>query len=249
MSPVEYKSSEIEKYFKSNRIKWEQFYPSERHIIETLNLSSSSKVLDLGCGCAGLGCALKEKFGVTDYTGIDINKQAVETAKVLLPDANLHHCDFLNIDVEDIKFNGFDHVFSLSCIDWNDGFHKTFPRAFSYVNEGGWLILSLRLTMEKSIFDSKSSFQYINYEGKCEGETATYVVLNANEIFTYFKKMNLSEIKGFGYWGKVGNHTITPYSQICFCVFAVKKKFLGECRDEAEINLDLPQNILDYLEI
>jgi ubiquinone/menaquinone biosynthesis C-methylase UbiE len=247
MIPVEYKSSEIEKYFKSNRIKWEQFYPSERHIIETLNLNSSSKVLDLGCGCAGLGCALKERFGVFDYTGIDINKQAVETAKVLLPNANLHHCDFLNIDVEHIKFNGFDHVFSLSCIDWNDGFHKTLPRAFSYVKEGGWLILSLRLTKEKSVYDSKSSFQYINYDGKREGETATYVVLNTIEIVDYFKKMNPSEIRGFGYWGQVGNHTVTPYSEICFSVFAVKKKLPEEYNEQAHLNLELPQDILDYL--
>lgn len=247
MKPVEYKSSEIEKYFKSNRIQWDQFYPSERHIIENLNLNSTSKVLDLGCGCAGLGLSLREKFGVLDYTGVDINKQAVDTAKTLMPGANLHHGDFLTKDIESIKYENFNYVFSLSCIDWNDGFRKTLPRAFSYVKEGGWLVLSLRLTMERSVFDSKSSFQYINYDGKCEGETATYVVLNAIEIFDYFRKMNPSEIRGFGYWGKVGNHTVTPYSEICFSVFAVKKKLPEQFNEQAHLNLELPQDILDYL--
>ena len=56
-------------------------------------INKDSKVLDLGCACGGLGLALKEKFQIKDYTGIEINYQAWKTAKILNPEGN-----FINID-------------------------------------------------------------------------------------------------------------------------------------------------------
>jgi len=73
MKNIVYKSSSLVEYFASNRIKWEQFYESERKLLGALQLNSDQQVLDIGCGCGGLGLALKEKFGINNYTGVEIN--------------------------------------------------------------------------------------------------------------------------------------------------------------------------------
>ena len=59
---IKYKTDEIERFFSKNRIAWDQFYESEKVIISALKLSKKDQVLDIGCGCGGLGLALKNKF-------------------------------------------------------------------------------------------------------------------------------------------------------------------------------------------
>jgi len=54
-----YKTSAIKEYFSSHRIKWEDFYPSEKSVIDAIFINNKSTILDIGCGCAGLGLALK----------------------------------------------------------------------------------------------------------------------------------------------------------------------------------------------
>ena len=65
MNNIFYKTDEISKFFNHNRIKWDQFYESEKKIINGLNIDSSETVLDIGCACGGLGLALEEKFNIT----------------------------------------------------------------------------------------------------------------------------------------------------------------------------------------
>ena len=54
-SNIEYQTDQIAHYFKENRVTWDQFYESERVIISQLELTKNSKILDIGCGCGGLG--------------------------------------------------------------------------------------------------------------------------------------------------------------------------------------------------
>ena len=70
MKNKHYKTNEILNYFSTNRVKWDQFYPSERKLFESIGLSSEKADLDIGCGCGGLGLALNEKFGISSYTGV-----------------------------------------------------------------------------------------------------------------------------------------------------------------------------------
>ena len=70
------------------------------------------------CACGGLGLALKEKFNVTNYTGIEINPQAIEIAKKLNNEAKYINVDILETRQDDIRPNSYDYVFSLSCVDW-----------------------------------------------------------------------------------------------------------------------------------
>ena len=50
MANIEYKTDAIARYFGTNRVRWEQFYESERRVIEALELDAKTSVLDVGCG-------------------------------------------------------------------------------------------------------------------------------------------------------------------------------------------------------
>ena len=97
---ISYQTSEISNFYSKNRIKWLDFYDSERKVFEKVGFGEDVSVLDLGCGCGGLGFALKERFGITNYTGIDINKSAIDVAKSLNPQGN-----FFNSDIADLNSN------------------------------------------------------------------------------------------------------------------------------------------------
>jgi len=82
MKNIKYTGPEIEEYFSTHRISWDQFYPSERDLIESVWPSSAPHVLDIGSACGGLGLALKDRFGIlASYTGVEFNSQAVNTAR------------------------------------------------------------------------------------------------------------------------------------------------------------------------
>ncbi|UOG54017.1 bifunctional 2-polyprenyl-6-hydroxyphenol methylase/3-demethylubiquinol 3-O-methyltransferase UbiG [Leptospira noguchii] len=171
MKNIKYINENIGKYFRENRVRWDQFYESEKKVIETVWPKKNPKVLDIGCGCAGLGLALKERFGHKGYIGIEINPQAASIGKELYPEAVIIEEDFLLLNNPMIRENDFDIVFSLSCIDWQLNFQAMLQKAWSMVKEGGIFIASFRVTTQKTINDIQKSYQYINYEGIQEGES------------------------------------------------------------------------------
>ena len=46
-------------------------------LLKKLNITKNSKILDIGCACGGLGEVLQKKYGIKDYTGIEINKKSL----------------------------------------------------------------------------------------------------------------------------------------------------------------------------
>ena len=125
MTNLSYQNKDIAAYFASNRIRWDQFYPSERKVIAALAPAAASRVLDIGCGCGGLGLALAEAFGVQDYTGVEINTAAVLAGRQLNPNAQIYEGDVLHVGTSILSKQQFDLVFSLSCVDWNVEFEPT----------------------------------------------------------------------------------------------------------------------------
>ena len=235
---IKYENDEIRNYFKDNRVKWSQLYPSERKIFDYISPNKNTSILDIGCGCGGLGMILRDKFNISDYTGIEINSKAASQALILNSEANIVNKDFISINFNKKKF---DLVISLSCIDWNIEFEKMLKKAWELVNSGGEMVLSLRLTKEEELLNISDSYQYINYEGEKKGEIAPYIVLNYNSFIS--KLMNFESIKsvyGFGYFGKPSKTAVTKYNEICFAVFAIKKLNQFEKNGNIDINLDLP---------
>ncbi len=240
-SNITYASPEIGRFFKDNRIKWNDFYKSEKHIFSQLCLNESTSVLDIGCACGGLGLALNERFGVRNYTGIEISIEAAKTARILNPKAQIIDGDVL--EISDQQLGVYDIVVSLSCIDWNVEFSAMLQKAWSIVKVGGEMVLSLRLTEKHGIDDINKSSQFINFEGKKEGEIAPYVVLNYHEWMKTAKSLpKISGIRGYGYYGSPSITAVTPFKKVCFAVFALQKNH-NEQDCEIVIDLNIPNAI------
>lgn len=243
---IKYTSDEIEEFYRGHRIVWEQFYESERVMFERLGMGRESSVLDIGCGCAGLGMALKEQFGTTAYTGVEINEKAAETGRVLYPECTMFSGDILEISEEELPPNSFDFVVSLGCIDWNVQFLDMVRKAYSYVKPGGYFLSSFRLTTHETVNDMNRSWQHINFEGKKEGEKAAYVVMNARELLDFLAGLSPQSIQGYGYWGVPSATAASPYDRLCFAVFGVQKPEGGRT-SEVDIHLELPDDVLASL--
>lgn len=238
-----YQTPAIAAFYGQHRVRWEQFYESERVVLSDLGLSSASSVLDLGCGCGGLGLALRERFGVTDYTGVEINPQAADTARRMNPSAHFLCADILRVQPHELPAAEFDLVISLSCIDWNVQFAEMLRAAYRWVKPGGHLLASFRLTPGDSLLDMSKSYQYINFEGKREGEIAPYVVLNVGELLRDLLVLRPVRMRGFGYWGAPSPTAVTPVGRVGFTVIAVQKD-APPGRSSTRVELDLPSELL-----
>ena len=175
---IAYQTDQLAHYFTHHRVSWPQFYESERNIIKKLELGAKDSILDIGCGCGGLGLALRDEYGVQKYTGVEINSLAAEMAENLNPKASIFCGDFLDLRENILRDTDFNVVFSLSCFDWNIKFSDMLAAAWDHVQPGGNLVATFRVTTDAGCDDMKQSYQYINFDGKMEGECASYVVLN-----------------------------------------------------------------------
>jgi SAM-dependent methyltransferase len=245
---VAYQTDQLARYFSQNRLAWEQFYESERVIIGGLGLDRRHRILDIGCGCGGLGLALRERFGVERYTGVEISPPAVEAGRALNPNARILSGDILDVTRDALRDERFDAVFSLSCVDWNIRFGDMLAAAWNHVLPGGYLVATFRLTAAEGCNDVSRSFQYVNYEGKLEGEHASYVVLNAQTLMQQLANFNPSDIVAYGYMGAPSATAVTPYASLCFAAVAIRKRAAAD--DGAlRYRLDLPSAIRDMIDV
>ena len=245
-SNLHYTTKAISDFFANHRIRWADFYESERRIIAGIQLSPDSSVLDIGCGCGGLGLALHDQFGIARYTGVEINAQAAVTGRTMNPKARIFCGDILELTQNELLNQQFDVVFSLSCVDWNVRFADMLAVAWQHVRRGGYLISTFRLTTGSGCNDIARSYQYINFDGRLEGERAPYVVLNAKSLMDVLAALDPSLIHAYGYWGAPSGTAVTQYEKLCFSAFAIKKRKFDEA-GTLSCRLDLPVEIRNVI--
>lgn len=248
-SNIAYRTDRLVRYFTQNRIAWLQFYESERVIVEALGLDPHHTVLDIGCGCGGLGLALRERFGVLAYTGVEINGAAAEAGRAMNPQARILCGDILDLNRGELQDRHFDVVFSLSCIDWNVQFAEMLEAAWSRVAPGGHLVATFRLTDAEGCNDMEQSYQFINYEGVREGERAAYVVLNSKQLIRTLADFDPAAISAYGYWGPPSSSAVTPYTRLCFCAFSVKRRIAAGDGEPPQLSLRLPTPLIEGVEL
>lgn len=246
MKNIAYQTDQIARYFAQNRVAWSQFYESERVIIERLGIRQSDKILDIGCGCGGLGLALRERFFANDYTGVEINQSAAEVGRAMNPGARILCGDVLELSRGALHDERFDVVFSLSCVDWNVRFSDMLAAAWNHVRPGGHFVATFRLTNDEGCNDFSRSYQYINYDEKMDGERASYVVLNAKSLSQQLLEFSPSEIDAFGYWGTPSVTAVTPYETLCFAALSIRKRRLDDA-DGVRWRLELPAEMSDAM--
>ncbi len=241
----QYKTDQIAKFYSRHRVRYDQFYKSERWVFEHLG-RPFGRVLDVGCAAGGLGLALAERFPIVSYAGVDINQQAIDAAKGRnggYPMPAAFECG----DITKIAVPGesFDTVISLGCADWNDDVIGNLEACWKRVAPGGVFIISLRLTDGKGICDKDVSYQPIDFDGTGGNvENAIYTVFNVKETLARFENLTprASHVLAYGYWGEPSPTAVTPYKKLVFTVFAVTKA-AGEAR-ELTRELHLPTELL-----
>lgn len=248
---IAYQTDAISAYFGANRRRWDQFYASERTVIESVARRRDGvlgRVMDVGCACGGLGAALALRYELSSYTGIDINSQAIAFAQSA-GDIDVPHTFICGDITQDETLAGteFDTVFNLSCADWNVDFDGILSSSWSHVAPGGVMIISLRLTDGPSVRDMERSFQYIHYGDPAtlssDAERAAYVVLNVSDALGDLSRLNPARITGYGYWGPPSASARTPYKKLLFSVFAVEKPAGAQAVSHTELELTLPPDI------
>src|SRR5690242_5924669 len=83
---IVYTTDAISRYYSTHRRHWGDLYPSERAVFDRLAADNMviHRVLDVGCAAGGLAEILPERFpSIQYYTGVDINRQAIEAARQL----------------------------------------------------------------------------------------------------------------------------------------------------------------------
>jgi trans-aconitate methyltransferase len=221
---IAYRSDTIANHYQSSRICWDQFYPSERHVIEQINPTPDCRVLDMGCACGGLGLALKERFGISNYTGIDINPQAIAQAHTMHPDGTFICADFLTI--ADSYTDSADLAFSLSCADWNVHTTPLLRALLNTVRVGGKMVFSCRLTNQPDLQEPLQGRQAVVFDSTTQAtEFAPYKVYSLSQIQRIFRQLGpLSDVYGFGYWGDIpGTVRDLPLSRAFYVVFSLTK--------------------------
>ncbi len=237
---IVYRSDEITKFYQNHRVRWSEFYPSEKWVFERIagEQARLGDVLDVGCAAGGLGAALSERFHLSSYTGIDIHAGIIEWAKQhrqLDMPSEFYADDIYTIRLE----KAFDTVVSLGCADWNIETLGILQACWDRVKPGGTFIVSLRLTTASSVNNIQESYQYINFTGDDpDPERANYVVINYREAIGIMEELTpRPELTGsYAYWGQPSAMARTPFERILFSVFYVRKPVSGSSTGRVELH-------------
>ena len=144
-----------------------------------VNDNYNGTLLEVGCATGASYRFFKKFYKNIKYTGADISKSALTQAQRKYP-----HGNFIQVDSESSKLSGkkFDFVFCRDVV-----LHQTGPFEFltklSTVSQKG-IFLRLR-TRDKGATE-------LNVEKSCQinyGAWAPYIIINADELISYFKEM------------------------------------------------------------
>ncbi len=229
---IVYETPEIARFYAHHRVQWEALYPSEQWVFERIAAAdggSLGRVLDVGCAVGGLGRALAQRFTLSEYVGIDINRQAIDAARAAGLPAEVPHRYVAGdiVTAQDLHRGAFDTVASLGCADWNTDMTGILAACWAAVRPGGRFIVSLRLHPARSLLDMAESFQYVAFGDAIAGdeEIAPYSVLATRHALGLLSGLDPhpAQMLGRGYWGRPSATARTPLARVIFCVFAVEK--------------------------
>jgi hypothetical protein len=228
----------VDKLFRVQRIKWAQFYDSERTVLSALQLNPQSRVLDIGADPGGLGIALRERFGVRSYTALASDESQKKEVKTIYPEAIvLQNASQVPAEV------AFDLVTALGIEDTPEFFGTIVPSAFQRLRAGGSLVFSLRLTELATVQDKVISYQNV-FVGRGAKEQRAYVVRNTHEVIEALRKLGAARIYAYGYSGTPSSTAKTPFKSVCFSVFAVTRGSSNQGSHEPQVELHIPPQLL-----
>ena len=205
-------------------------------------------MLDVGCAAGGLCDALVERFGTLEsYTGVDINRHAIEVGakhdSQTRPKKRFVVADICNCN--ELAGQTFALVTVLGVADWNVDARGIVAQCWEHVRPNGYLVISLRLTPNRTTCDIARSFQYIWFEASpppTDAERAPYHVFNLSEAVAWLagQAPQPESLYVYGYWGKPSAMARTPYDRLLFSVIAMRKPGAPTPGAEPQIEMHLP---------
>ena len=71
-------------------MKTKGYYQEKRYEMLKFIPSNITKILEIGCGCGDFGAAVKKKYNIKEYWGVDIDQYSIDKATVVLDKAIKH---------------------------------------------------------------------------------------------------------------------------------------------------------------
>ena len=210
--------SKSDNYIKNSRIKWEDYYKSQRVIMEKI-IKPGMSVLDVGCAAGGLYEVLEGKFGNIRYTGFDLSPAELEVGRKLYPKANFICGNFYE---HDFQGETFDLVIGNLIVSHQRDWKKFINRMVCLSRK--YIIFDVRLRYDAStITDIDTS--YLFYHGS--GKRNHMVVFNFYELFNFLniEQFNLNKITVYGYYApdKTSGFIPMPKSKMIAAGFGLEK--------------------------
>ncbi len=197
-----------------------QVYADLTELLESLGQRHYNKVLEIGCGTAGLSKYLDERFEVSSWTLNDLGRKMFDKGAFNQPRfAEAIH--FIEGDAERVDLGqGYDLVVSSSAIQW---FHE--PKAFlssllPRLIEGGVLLISsfgkdnlheMKSLTERGLsYHSKEEYaDFLKEAGyeilACQEEYVPLYFASAREVLRHLKHTGVTALGGNGqtnFWTK-----------------------------------------------
>ena len=208
-------------YWKNNRNKLDDLYPSERYFIEPA-IKCAKYVLDVGCAAGGSFDFCKEAKSNIDYTGIDISKELIDIAKEFYPKGLFFVYDGHEIIFEE---NKFDLVFSIGVVHHLQHWRRIIKQMVKCSSKS--TIFDIRLTKKETLDNDKKYYQYVKFDEKLKNKTAiSYLVINIDEFKNFMKQYFGSggyRVESYGYYAKPTDLANIPYDKVFMCCLKVEK--------------------------
>ena len=208
-------------YWKNNRNKFNDLYPSEKHFLYPA-LKLSKLVLDVGCAAGGSFNFCKEVNSSINYTGIDISKSLIDIAKKLYPKGTF------------IKYNGhqiifkkdmFDLVFSIGVLHHLRHWRSMIKQSVQC--SSNLIIFDVRLTPNNTIDNSQKYYQKIIFNNKLNSDVAIpYLVINIDSFVKFIEECFGSgnfRVESYGYYSKPTPLVNIPYKKVFMCCIKIEK--------------------------
>lgn len=198
MKDSAYESSDIQKDIYSKwRTDFDEFFPSEQYFFKNGNniLFDGVEILDIGCSAGGLGNALINEFNDIEinYTGVDVDEEAIELGSGEFPELDLV-CGRFPDDIPNGKTFDLVTMFGLfpQIPKWKEMLSQMSNYSRKYINISGVFRES-----GTTVVDKDTSFVYY----LDSGERKHQVVHNIYELINYCLTENIgaNEVSLYGY--------------------------------------------------
>lgn len=144
-----------------------------RVLIEMMDFSDGSNVLDVGCGYGPIGISAAFLTPKGHVTMVDINSRAVELARENAMNNGIRNITVMESDVlSALDGKKFDVILTNPPIRAGKAVvHQIFEEAYEHLNEGGslWIVIQKKQGAPSAVAKLESLFQTVEEVGKDKG--------------------------------------------------------------------------------